>query len=126
VRIDRKRARIEYRVAFTREEIEQLTAAARSHYDGTCRMVASQGWLRTANASILPEHGIEFWLNWTDFDILSKICESPLDSLTDKTRDAVRALFQQIRDDTHVANIRVAEDTHDITIGQHRGDVDRA
>lgn len=106
MKVDGKSVRTEYHVVFTREEIAELTAASETHYDWACRKVASDGWLKAANnwLSLSPdEKTAGTFLGWTDLDILSKICESPIPALTSDTRHAVWQIFSELRDDTNRA-----------------------
>lgn len=54
-----------FTVEFTPEEVVSLRTASEHHYDGVCKMFAEHIKPTTV-------------LDWHEFDILAKICESPL------------------------------------------------
>ena len=77
---------ITFTVTFTSEELIRLKKAAEHHYDHVCKTF-SKKLERTMH------------LNWRNFDILAKICESEL--VPDNLSDRAWKLFAELRDVAH-------------------------
>lgn len=90
---------ITFHMTFTPEEVAVLTEAADHHYDSTCRAFEPLKLLAARQANGAP---LDIDLRWHEFDILSKICESPL--VPETIAHAVWSQFAALRAATQRAS----------------------
>lgn len=97
-------AQVTFRMTFTADEVVCLRSAAAAHYDAACREFGPLRMLAAyADLGGLP---LDLSLGWREFDILAKICESPL--VPPVVSQAVFAAFAALREATKVADAALA------------------